>query len=52
MTVKPRNPDKVRSFKDEVSIADKGQRKEKESGYEFSCRIFEDKVSKEGYDED
>ena len=49
--VEPRKPDKTRLFSQEVQIADRNQRSEKETGYIFGeqRRKFEDKVSKSGY---
>ena len=49
--VKPRLPDKIRDFSQEIQIADKNYRKRKEIAYEFNNgkRKFEDKVSKDGY---
>lgn len=51
-TVKPRNPDKTRTFKQEVQIADKNYKKDKTIGYEFNNgrRLFDDKVDKDGYE--
>ena len=49
--VAPRKPDKTRLFSQEVQIADRNQRLEKETAYIFGeqRRNFEDKVSKSGY---
>lgn len=49
--VKPREPDKTRLWSQEIQIADKDYRKEKETGYIFNAgkRKFDDKVSKSGY---
>jgi len=45
MTVKPRLPDKVHTFAQEVQIADKNYKNKKEIAYEFNNgkRKFEEK---------
>ena len=49
--VYPRQPDKTRTWSQEVQIADRNWRKKKEIAYVFNDgkRIFDDKVSKDGY---
>jgi len=50
--VEPRKPDKNRKWSQEVQIADRNYRKKNEIAYEFNDgkRVFEDKVSKDGYE--
>lgn len=50
--VHPRQPDKTRLWSQEVQIADRDYRKKKEIAYIFNngMRVYDDKVSKDGYE--
>ena len=50
-TVKPRLPDKIRKFSQEVAIADRNYQIKDADAYSFNDgkRVFKDKVDRQGY---